>query len=203
MSLNYFLDKLKSEKAYVWGIPIPFHYFLLLVFIGFVLYGLHGWINRDNWKTLAHEQYGFVIDYPANWKHDTYGELGAKNLHDEKAKIWTNVLGFFGPTSRTLRIFWTPIEGATLLQTAEWGLGQLPQQDSIISDLKETQIGTGDYPALLRTIQYTTNSKMYLQYYVAHDNNAYLLEFYLRNENDHNEATHVFNYMLSSFRITD
>lgn len=203
MLLKRFVNRLKFEKAYILGVSVPLHYFLLFVLVSVVLYGLRSWVYRDKWNTLAHEQYGFVIDYPANWQDGIYGERGLKNAHDLKAQFYTHILGFLGPTSKALRVYWTPMEGATLAQAVEWGLEKSMKRQGSFSDLQETWIGANNYPALTRTFEFTDSSSMYIQYYVVHGNSAYLLEFYLLNKNDADEAARIFSHMLSSFQIVD
>ncbi len=202
MSSKRFLDKLKSEKAYILGIPISMHYFLLFVLVGVILYGVRNWVNQDKWNTLVHEQYQFTVDYPANWTQNTFGERGSHNLLDQKAHMWTNILGFLGPTSKGLRVYWTQMEGATLSQAAEWGLEKSTQRYGPFSELQEIQVGD-NYPALTRTFQPTNNSQIRIHYYIVRNDNIYLLEFYLRNKNKRDDATLTFNHMLSSFLITD
>lgn len=201
MPLMRFVNRVKSEKAFVFGFLVPLHYVLLFLVMIAVFYGLRSWINRDKWHTLVHEQYNFSIDYPANWKHNVYGERGSKNLHDLKAQIYTNSFGFLGPNSKAVWVYWLPMEKPTLEQAAERGLEKLTQSEIAISDLQETKIGTNNYAALTRTFQYTDSSEMSIYYYVIDDNGAYLLEFYLRNEADEEAAMPVFDQMLSSFHI--
>ncbi len=203
MLLKQIIDKLKSNNASIFGILVPMHYFLLIVFIGIVLYGLISWVNRDKWDTLVHEQYGFAIDYPANWVHNTYGESGSKNLHDMKAQAYTNPWSFLITTPKALQVYRAPIKDITLSQAAQWDWDISTKRNGTVSDLKETQIGSDNYPALSRTIQHSYNSQMYVQYFVVHNESAYLLEFFLGNKNDMEEATPIFSQMLSSFHINE
>jgi len=204
MRLTYLIDKLKSEKAYIYGVPIPINYILLFLIVWGILYGLRSWMNRDEMETLVHEQYSFSIDYPVNWHHNLYGERGSKNLYDQKAEVATNVLGFLGPTNRALSIYWTTMEEPTAEQLSEWGLETFPQHmDIILASQEEIQIGADTYPALLNTLQKANSSETYMQYFVLHGNEVYLLEFYLRNKNDKDEAMPVINRMLASFNILE
>ena len=78
MRLTYLVDRLKSEKAYIFGVSVPLYYVLLFLMIFGVFYGLRSWMNRDKWVTLVHEQYNFSVDYPVNWTQNTFGERGSK-----------------------------------------------------------------------------------------------------------------------------
>lgn len=202
MQLRHLIDRLKSEKASVFGFQIPLPYFLLFVFVFAVLYGTNYRINQDKWNTLLHEQYDFSIEYPANWNHNTYGINGVKNKHDQKAQIYTNEFGLFG-LSMAVRIYWVQMDEATPEKIALWGREQITHPKGIFSDFEETHIGVANYPALTRTFHYADNSQMTVQYFVNHKNSVYLLEYILRNENDLNEAKPVFERMLSSFEIID
>ena len=158
MQLTHLINRIKSEKAYIFGIPVPLHYVLLVLLIAVVFYGIRSWANQDNWETLVHEQYGLLVDYPSNWTHSTYGERGSKNLLDLKVKISTNTVGFFGPVSKRLGIYWVSMEDPTLEKAAEWGLDNLPPYSGTLSDLQETHIGEGNYPAFTRTFHYDNRS---------------------------------------------
>lgn len=203
MRLTYLIDKLKSEKAYIYGVPIPLPYVLLFLIVLGIFYGLRSWMNRDEWVTLVHEQYSFSIDYPANWQHKTYRELGNKRLVDQKAQVWVNSLGFLGPTSRALRIYWTNMENPTIEQLREWGLEKFVQPINPIFMQEANQIGIDNAPVLVNMVEKVNSSEFYIQYFVIHGNEVYLLEFYLSNENDKDEAMPIFNRMLASFNILE
>ena len=203
MQWTHLIKRIKAEKAYIFGIPVPLHYVLLVLLIAVVFYGIRSWANQDNWETLVHEQYGFLVDYPSNWTYLTYGDSGSKNLLDLKAKISTNSVGFLGPISKRLGIYWVSMEDTTLEKAAEWGLDNLPPYSGTLSDLQETQIGEGNYPAVTRTFHYDNRSAMMIYYYVTRENGAYTLEFYLKDEDDIDEVAPVFNQILASFQILE
>lgn len=205
-------NRIKAEKIYILDIPVPLHYVLLIFLAGAVLYGWNRWRNRDKWTTLVHEQYSFSVDYPANWMRHVYGEGGSKNQHDLRAQTYTNLVGPLGPVSKSLRVYWTLMEGPTLAQAAEWGMEKLlppsPYDKGVVSDLEETTVGAGNYPALTRTFayddstyEYAGSSPIRIHYYVVHDNDVYLLDFYLSNANNMDEAAPIIEHMLASFRI--
>jgi hypothetical protein len=207
MSWTRLINKIKSKEACIFGIPVPLHLVLPFLLFAAVLYGSRSWINRDDWKTLVHEQYSFSIDYPANWGYELFGERGNKGVQHVKAIATSFPFGPIGP-SKAFQAHWIAIDNPTLTQAAEWGLDILPPYGGdpykgTLSSLQETQVGIDHYPALTRTFQYADSSAIEIYYYVVRENGAYSLEFYLKNEDDLGEAKSIFNQMLLSFRMLD
>lgn len=200
--MNTIGKDLKSRKVKIIGILVPVPY-ALLIFIGIItLYSVGFWINQDRQQTLISDSYGFSINYPANWKLRTFGERGSKNLHDLKATISNLWLGFLPSSPKdALWVHWLSAEDMTLTQTAAWGFEKFEQRNGSVSELKEIRIGVGEYPALTRTFQYASSSKVRIHYYVISDQGAIILEFYAKSYDTETEA--VFNQMLSTFRIID
>ncbi|MAU02124.1 MAG: hypothetical protein CL608_33725 [Anaerolineaceae bacterium] len=192
----------KSQKAYVFGKPVPLHHVLLVLLFAAIWYGVSHWNNRDNWSTLVHEQYNFSIDYPTNWAHATYGVRGNKNLTDEKAHFYTNQIGFLGLVSKALSVNWFKMENPTPEKIYGWDLERHYRSGIIYSDFQEVEAGSGNYPAWTRTVRYATTSQIRIQYFIIRDDNIYLLEFFLRNSANKDEAFPIFDHMLASFNIT-
>lgn len=202
MQWTHLINRIKSEKAYIFGIPTPLHYVLLVLLIAGVFYGMRSWITQDNWKTLVHEKYGFSINYPANWGHEIYGERGRKGVQNVKAVATSFPFGPVGP-KMGFTVHWIAMDVPSLERAAEWGLNILPPYGGTLSDLQETKVGLGHYPALTRSFYYDGSSAMEVHYYVIRENGAYTLEFYLKNENDIDEMEPVFNQILASFKMLD
>ena len=96
------------------------------------------------------------------------------------------------------------MENPTARQLSDWGLEKFPEHfDIILASQEETQIGVDNYPAFVNILQKGGGSEMYMQYFVIHGNDIYMLEFYLSNENDKDEDMLIFNRMLASFNILD
>ena len=200
MSWKNFAKKLHTKKVFVVGIPVPLSYVLLLILGIIALNSIRTWANRDKWSTLTHNQYGFSIDYPANWLHETFRERGSKNLHELKATISTRPMGPFGP-SKALWIYWIPMDDPSLDKLDAWGTEQLVKYAGEFSDPEKTVIGSGNYPALKRSFLYENGSEMVTHYYVVNGKGGFMLEVYLRNRKDEIDAKPVFDEMLTSFSM--
>lgn len=192
---------IKSQKAYVFGKPVPLHHVLLVLLFAAIWYGVSHWINRDNWSTLVHEEYNFSIEYPTNWQHASFGERGNKNLTEEKAYFGANQIGFLGFTSKTLSVSWFKMENPTPEKIYDWFLKKYHKRGIIYSDFQEVEVGSGHYPAWTRTLRYSTPIQMTTQYFIIRDDEVYLLEFYLRNAANKDEVSPAFDHMLASFHI--
>lgn len=197
-----FAKKIHAQKVFVVSIPVSLSYVLLLVLSILILSALYTWINRDNWSTLIHNQYGFSVDYPTNWVHETFGERGSKNLHELKATMSTRPIGPFGP-SEALWIYWVPMDNPSLDQLDDWGTEQIVKYAVEFSDLEKTTIGLNNYPALKRSFWYKNSSEMVTHYYVINEKGGFMLEFYLRNRKNELDAKPVFTQMLTSFYMFD
>ena len=201
-------NRIISEKAYIFGIPIPLYLVLIFFVVVLIVNGLHNWINQDNWKELVYEQYGFSISHPANWGHDTFGERGKKGVHHVKALATSFSFGPLGPSS-ALKMHWISMDEPTLAKAAEWGLDILPPYgggtpyEGTLTDLQETKIGIDNYDSLTRTFRYADSPAVKVYYYIIRENGAYSIELYLKNENDMEEMQPVFNQILASFRMLD
>lgn len=195
------IDWVKSQKAYVFGRPVPLHHVLMVLLFAAIWYGVSHWANRANWSTLVHEQYNFSIEYPTNWQHATFGERGNKNLTEEKAYFWTNQIGFLGFTSKALSVSWFKMEDPTPEKIYEWSLKRYHERGMIYTDFQEVEVGSGDYLAWIRTLKYGTPLQMTTQYFIVHDDSIYLLDFFLRNAANKDEASPIFDHMLASFHI--
>lgn len=200
MSWKNFVRKTHAQKVFVVGIPVPLSYILLCIFSIVALNSVRAWMNQDKWSTLTHNQYGFSIDYPTNWIHETFGERGSKNLHELKASINTRPLGPLGP-NEALWIHWMPMENPTLEEVAAWGMEKLSHREGTVSDLEEVQIGRDNYPALKRSFQYANSPAKRIHYYVVNEKGAFILEFYLRNEKLAADTEPIFDEMLDSFQL--
>lgn len=199
--MSQIIDWIKSEKAYVFGRPVPLHHVLLVLFFAAIWYGVSHWLNRDSWSTLTHEEYNFSIEYPTNWQHETFGELGNHNLTEQKAHFWTNQIGFLGFTSKSLSVSWFTMEDPAPEKIYEWFLKRYHKRGIIYTDFQEVEMGSGNYLAWTRTLKYGTPLQMTTQYFIVHDDSIYLLNFYLRNAADKDEAAPILEHMLDSFRI--
>lgn len=202
MQLTHIINKIKSEKAYFFGIPVPLHYILLVLLIIVIFYGIRSWTNQDKWGTLVHEPYGFSVDYPANWGHELYGERGEKGVQNVKAIATSFPFGPVGP-KMGFTVHWLAMDDPSLEKAAKWGVDILPPYSGTLSDLQETVVGIGHYPALTRNFYYDDSSAMEAYYYVIRENGTYILEFYLKDEDDIDEVRPVFNHMLASFKMLD
>lgn len=204
MLLTRWADRIGAWRFYVLGYQVPTRIALPAILLLLTYVGLNHWVNRNNWSLLVHEQYGFAVEYPTNWKTNTYGENGLRNRRDLKAILNTHQLGSVGLKTKGLDVYWESLTNPFISVTPDQRFEQYIQRNTqagTSSDFVERTIGIGKYPALMRTFRGRNDSKVYYQYFVRDGVSVYLLEFYLRHEE--REAQAEIDHMLNSFRIVD
>ena len=63
-----------------------FIFWLLLMSLLFDLWPVI--LAKEDWATITHSQYGFVVDYPTKWVAKTYGEHGYHGIENQKLRIY-------------------------------------------------------------------------------------------------------------------
>ncbi len=97
-----------------------------------------GGTSDDAWKTVNHEEYGFSLDIPPNWKAFTYGEWGDRGKYDRNVKL--SLARRTGNVGAELR--YQPIDNPSQEDLLSWAESELD-----ILDMAYAKMG---FPAVQR-----------------------------------------------------
>lgn len=194
------LKKPVTGKVFDGPVTVPLYVIVIffVTLIGFLL-GRY-WLNYGKWHTLVSHQYKYSIDYPANWSSNTYGENGSRGSDYLRAGFGD----FF--TSKGLYIYEQKMDEPSLLKAVEWSQEIIEREGGYqLSELKETVVGQGNYPAMVRTFRARDligQQLFYKAVYIATNERVFMLEFsaYTRS---YDEATVTFDDMLDSFQLIE
>lgn len=180
------------------NVPVPVILAIVLVIIGSSL--IRYWRYQGQWNTLVSEQYGYTLEYPANWFMNVYGDRGSRG-----SVYLRSSFGHF-LTSAGVNVHEQPMENRELEQVATWGEEIINRLGGYNwSDLEEVEIGQGNYPALVRT--YTRNDFFgrhlsFKVFYIATEEHAFAFEFSAYAWRYDREIA-LFEHMLNSFQLTE
>lgn len=128
----------------------------ILIAVGRALYTLNQ--PRDfpeTWSTFAHNEYGYKIDYPENWRiidfpNGNRGDLDAIGVIRENIRCFGCVR--FGDLGPSIYIAHRSFEEPTLEQALVWGEERIIDNSGNKYTLKNTEISSIDnFPTVFRT----------------------------------------------------
>lgn len=193
-----FLKQKSSISLFWWHREVPL-WVVLLVLIGTVsAYSVRHQSLEGQWKTYVNTQYGYTIDYPANWLMRDYGSSGSKGL----IYLRSSFINLF---TSGVDIHERKMDEPDLTEVLEWGEG-LNRYTSNWSDTEMVTIGQSNYEAMART--YYTRSGILGRrntvkvYYVIRDHQVIALDFD-PHEKYYEDAPEAFDQMLDSFQLID
>lgn len=184
----------------IFGKQIPLVYLIPVVVIVVGLFLVRRNLNQDKWDILMSRDYGYKIEYPANWVGEVIRSgRGSKYLHGQVND------NYLLPRSYLL-IHSEPMENPTFKDGAIWGEGIIQRDCGYIcwEGLQPQRVGVGNYLALTTTYQEKVRLGQTLYkkaVIIVADDGVYMLQFstYSRSQ----EVEDVFTHMLDSFEIIE
>ncbi|MBK9050670.1 MAG: hypothetical protein IPL78_07080 [Chloroflexi bacterium] len=155
------------------NVPVPIIVAILSVIIGGSL--IRYWLYQGQWSPFVSEQYGYALEYPANFDMYVYGDGGYKGsiyIRSRFGSIWAPL---------DVIVYEKPMDKPDLEQVSVWGEEIINRHRGYNrSTLEEVEIGQGNYPALVRTytkkIYFGRNLKIKVVY-LATAKRAFALNF--------------------------
>ncbi|MCB9418841.1 MAG: hypothetical protein H6667_03495 [Ardenticatenaceae bacterium] len=191
---------LRSIQVCVWGKQVPLVYFVLVGAIAFSLFLIQYQQKRDKWDTSISLDYGYRIEYPANWVGTVIkASRGANYLH---GRINDN---FLLPRSYML-MYSQPLNAPTFKEGSVWAEKIITEDCGYIcwEEMQTQRVGIRDYLALTTTYQgkVSLGQTLYRKVVVVvADDGLYMLQFNTYNPSQ--EAEKIFSHMLDSFEILE
>ena len=178
------------------NVPVPIIVAILSVIIGGSL--IRYWLYQGQWSPFVSEQYGYALEYPANFDMDVYGDRGYKGSIYERSRfgsIWAPL---------DVIVYEKPMDKPDLEQVSVWGEEIINRHRGYNwSTLEEVEIGQGNYPALVRTYteKHLLGWNVVKVVYLATAKHAFALHFTTHEWNYRNQQV-VIEHMLDSFQLT-
>jgi hypothetical protein len=150
----------------------------------------------DNGKhaTVAHEEYGFAIDYPTKWRVETYSEEGSwRYYYDSSIKLDLYIIRRI-PFKILIR--YRPTVSPTLEDVADWG--------SMVMNRIVTVRYTEQYPDTVNgqpviKHRYYWGSYVTEDVYIARSSDMIIISMEVK-QHDYDENIDDFNAIVESFR---
>lgn len=84
--------------------------------------------SKDTWTKITNDQYGFSVEYPAEWAANTFGVRGSRGDTELKLEIYDTLLGTF-----RVFVYQRDFSQPTLQDVAEWGMTRIERANINLS----------------------------------------------------------------------
>jgi hypothetical protein len=189
-----------TGKVFDGPVTVPLYVIIVIIFAITSFFLGRYWLNQGKWRILVSEQYEYSIKYPANWSMHVYGDGGARG----SIYLRSSFGDFF--TSDGVYIHEQTMDEPSLIRATEWSEEIIERQRGYrLSELDETVIGCGNYPALVRTYMqndFIGRQLVYKVVYVATNERVFMLEFSAY-KSRYDKAAVIFDDVLDSFQLVE